>query len=606
MRTEKSTISLAFAPEIGTLEQLRRHYDAPSVRVLLATGELFDWLMDHGHDEEARATSRIDPSAPDVDEQLCGVFGVRHAPLATFDVPAQEHGGVFPKHLGIRLTDLERMTAEEVARMFPGHVAFTQADFEHLAEAGETEVFLCGPRFKLPSAGPHMVLLGVGKPVLRIEGAFADRLRDAWHVVPDVSSDGMWSFWSSVRARPVLGERLLRSGADSGRVLAQWLLGRLLADSPSESDRQEGVRWWQRAADSGCAPALLDLGRAYEEGRDIRMDERKAHNCYELAMAGLTQAAERGEGWAMGFLGECCLNGDGMEENEAEALGYFEKGAARDDAESQYFLGRAHRFGELGMDRDAALGTRWLLEAARQGHTDAFQILVDTAPSGFGSDVWTETFTEAWTFLREAAAKGDARAQWAVGAAYRWIDARVALEWWSRSAEGGFARAAVDAADLCTDGLQPGRQPGFEKAVALYERAAALGSSEGAYKLGRLVARGLGTAKDSHKACRLYRQAAESGYYGAFEVGLCHDLGIGTDQDKELALAWYAEAVRRMSPRHPDGDAPRHLDIMARRGCEEARQMLEGLALAREQLEQPQDGIGFCATDAASTDMDAR
>lgn len=73
--------------------------------------------------------------------------------------------------------------------------------------------------------------------------------------------------------------------AESGNAEAQTYVGMLLekgidGDGP---DYAKAVTWYQRAADSGHAPAKYNLGTLYERGLGVEMDMLKAINLYREA-----------------------------------------------------------------------------------------------------------------------------------------------------------------------------------------------------------------------------------------------------------------------------------------------------------------------------------
>ncbi|WP_089729624.1 lytic transglycosylase domain-containing protein [Candidatus Thiosymbion oneisti] len=65
---------------------------------------------------------------------------------------------------------------------------------------------------------------------------------------------------------------------------------------------------------------------------------------------------------------------------------------------------------------------------------------------------------------------------------------------------------------------------------------------------GHRYARGVGVAKDTHKAIKLFCKSAREGDTDAkFELGQLYAFGQGIERDWELATAWYQEAVKDKS-----------------------------------------------------------
>jgi len=65
---------------------------------------------------------------------------------------------------------------------------------------------------------------------------------------------------------------------------------------------------------------------------------------------------------------------------------------------------------------------------------------------------------------------------------------------------------------------------------------------------GQRYARGVGVAKDTQKAVKLFCKSARKGDTDAkFELGRLYAFGQGIERDWELATAWYQEAVKDKS-----------------------------------------------------------
>lgn len=72
--------------------------------------------------------------------------------------------------------------------------------------------------------------------------------------------------------------------AERGDAKAQAYVGRLYADSLDRApDHAQAAAWYQKAADQGYAPAMIDLGQLYERGEGVPKDMVKAVNLYRKA-----------------------------------------------------------------------------------------------------------------------------------------------------------------------------------------------------------------------------------------------------------------------------------------------------------------------------------
>ena len=77
--------------------------------------------------------------------------------------------------------------------------------------------------------------------------------------------------------RPTVGPVALREAAASGNPAAQYVvaLRYLKSDNPAET-----VRWLERAASAGLAPAQYRLGAMYERGQGAARDLGRARSWY--------------------------------------------------------------------------------------------------------------------------------------------------------------------------------------------------------------------------------------------------------------------------------------------------------------------------------------
>jgi len=82
------------------------------------------------------------------------------------------------------------------------------------------------------------------------------------------------------------------------------------------------------------------------------------------------EKATQGEAWAQFNLGIMYDNGDGVPENDAEAVKWFRKAADQGYAVAQFNLGLMYANGE-GVPENDAEAVKWFRKAAEQGYADA-------------------------------------------------------------------------------------------------------------------------------------------------------------------------------------------------------------------------------------------
>ena len=107
-----------------------------------------------------------------------------------------------------------------------------------------------------------------------------------------------------------------------------------------------------------------------------------------------------------------------------------------------------------------------------------------------------------------------------------------------------FALAAGVLADEVGDELY--RSGHYERALESWEKAAAAGDVQAAYRLGAAYADGAVVKQDYREARKWYRLAAEAGDAEAqFDLGSIYDNGFEVQKSAAEAARWYREAAMR-------------------------------------------------------------
>lgn len=150
--------------------------------------------------------------------------------------------------------------------------------------------------------------------------------------------------------------------------------------------------------------------------------------------------------------------------------------------------------------------------------------------------------------LRSAAAKGDASAEFEVGARFAegkglQQDLKQAVAWYQRSASQGFAQAQYRLATMYERGL--GVKTDLARAKVWYERAAAQGTAKAMHNLAVLHTGRDGIPADYAIAAQWFAQAAAYGLVDSqFNLAVLYDGGLGVAKDVRQAYKWYALAGR--------------------------------------------------------------
>ncbi len=165
--------------------------------------------------------------------------------------------------------------------------------------------------------------------------------------------------------------------------------------------------------------------------------------------------------------------------------------------------------------------------------------------------------------LREAAAEGDAHAQFEVAAIYtegRAIeqDFAEAAKWYERAAANGFAPAQYRLGNLYEAGT--GLDKDLELAKLWYQRSADAGNRMAMHNLAALYAGGSLGEQQFEQAAEWFARAAARGMTDSqFNLGMLHARGLGVEQDFEQSYKWFSLAAR-----NGDKDAAQARDDIAK------------------------------------------
>jgi len=110
----------------------------------------------------------------------------------------------------------------------------------------------------------------------------------------------------------------------------------------------------------GYADAQYYLGVMYAKGDGVAEDDAEAVKWYR-------KAAEQGHDGAQYNLGLMYANGEGVPENAAEAMKWYRKAAEQGNATAQSNLGVMYENGE-GVPKDDVVAYAWYSAAAASGH----------------------------------------------------------------------------------------------------------------------------------------------------------------------------------------------------------------------------------------------
>jgi TPR repeat protein len=387
--------------------------------------------------------------------------------------------------------------------------------------------------------------------------------------------------------------------AEQGHVFAQSKLGFIFSGGGSGEyfegvplNYETAVKWYELAAKQGDLYAQVSLGEMYERGQGVTQNFETARKLYKLAAekgddgarAALSEldrllvAAEQGDAPAQLNLGWMYFEGKGVPQDYKTAVKWFRLAAEQGDAGAQYNLGLMYAKGQ-GIPQDDKTAVKWFRLAAEQGYADAQHNLGVMYNQGQGVP---QDYKTAAKWYRLAAEQGIAHAQFNLGVMYangRGVpqDNVYAHMWWDIAASSGIKDAvknrdivakrmteaeisiANELARHCIENRYKNcEQSGFQKGLTAYrsgDYATALrewtplaeqGLDRAQYNLGVMYANGRGVPQDDKTAVKWYRLAAEQGYAAAqYKLGFMYANGRGVSQDYKTAAKWYTLAAEQ-------------------------------------------------------------
>ena len=330
----------------------------------------------------------------------------------------------------------------------------------------------------------------------------------------------------------------------------------------------------RQAAEQGDAEAQKNLGVMYATGEGVPQDNREAVKWSRMA-------AEQGDAGAQYNLGFSYYHGEGVLKASREAVKWFRMAAEQGEAKAQFNLGVMYATGE-GVPQDDREAVKWSRMAAEQGEAKAQFNLGLAYATGEGVP---EDYREAVKWFRMAAEQGDSRAQYSLGITYANgegvpQDNREAVKWYRMAAEQGNTSAQNSLGLMYANG--EGVPEDDREAVKWFRIAAEQGDANAQGNLGFMYANGEGVPQNDREAVKWYRMAAEQGDANAQNnLGLMYANGEGVPEDDREAVKWF-----RIAAEQGDANAQYNLGVMYANGegvPEDNREAVKWYRMAAEQ-----------------------
>jgi TPR repeat protein len=288
-----------------------------------------------------------------------------------------------------------------------------------------------------------------------------------------------------------------------------------------------------RAAEDGLAQAQYELGLCYGEGDGIEQDYARCVYWYE-------RAADQGHGAAINNLADKYEHGLGVECDLDKAVALYRQAADMNIVAAWYSLGRMTGEGR-GLPCDLAEAVRWMTLAAQHDYLDAKERLAKLERARHSGPL-----AAGEKALADAAKLGPQALYDVASALY---DPKVeaslplAFKLFLHAARRGHAEAQMQVGFRYRRGLGVEANPGL--ALAWYERSARQGDTYAQEDLGELYETGELGKQDLERAFKYTLKAAEAdGMLAPYRLARMYEDGRGTERNPVQALFWMEKAAR--------------------------------------------------------------
>lgn len=301
-------------------------------------------------------------------------------------------------------------------------------------------------------------------------------------------------------------------------------------------------------AGEGHAAAQYELGDMFFSGQGVNEDNKEAIKWYR-------KAAGQGHADAQYQLGEIYYYGQGVDEDYCEALDWYQQAAEQGHAKAQYALGKMYYSGQ-GVDEDYDEAAKWYRKAAKQGNAIAQNNLDlmyqegKIISSDDFDDVPHDDDKDVNRYLK-AAEQGNADAQFNLGVMYQdgkgvQQDDAEAVKWFHKAAEKKHPYAQTWLGWMYENGK--GVPQNDAEAIKLYSKAVEQGHMDAQKFLDKLKAKGIieDVPWKGAASTQYFRESAEKGdAYAQYKLGEMYRKGEGVPKDDAEAIKWYHKAVEQ-------------------------------------------------------------
>ncbi|MEO1457939.1 MAG: caspase family protein, partial [Pseudomonadota bacterium] len=354
----------------------------------------------------------------------------------------------------------------------------------------------------------------------------------------------MYGIGQGVPRDPAEAARWYRQSAEAGYHWGMHNLAwRYRQGDGVERNFARAFELFEQSAEIGNPSGMNMLGSMYQNGQGVAQDDARALEFY-------LEAAAAGEGWGARNAAKLVEKGRGaardpvrVRELYQRARILFEPAAAGGDRASMNGLGLLYEYGE-GVEQDDAQALSHYRDAAAAGYAPGAVNAGKLLRKGRGAP---RDYAAALAYFEEAAAAGNGTGMNMLGIMHEYgqgvpKDDTKALGHYLDAAAAGSSWGARNAGIFFRNGRGTARD--FTRARVLLEQAAEAGNGRAMNTLGRMHEVGEGVPSDQSEAVRWYRRAADAGNEtGARNFALFLSRGKGIARDDEAAADMYARAL---------------------------------------------------------------
>lgn len=164
---------------------------------------------------------------------------------------------------------------------------------------------------------------------------------------------------------------------------------------------------FEKLVNRGNPYAKYFLGICCEESKGVNENYTKANELFKEAISDLTRLADKKDADAQRLLGHCYYYGKGVEQNKVAAVKWYRLAAELGNTNAQHDLGTCYHNGE-GVKQDFKEAVKWHRCAAEQGMEVAQYNLGCCYYNGEGIG---KNYTEAVKLFKLAAKQGNVNAK---------------------------------------------------------------------------------------------------------------------------------------------------------------------------------------------------